>query len=83
MWKSRSTARSDGTRLLPDRETPVPINGTHFVLGTSMVPPYPDGSSLDVDFDLDESCSKCWHSAASLQVVTGNSDESRTHQPFD
>jgi len=46
MWKSRSTARSDGTRFLPDRETPVPINGTHFVLGTSMVPPYPDGSEI-------------------------------------
>ena len=43
MWKSRSTDEPNGSRALPDRERPIEINGTHFVTGAPMKPPFPDG----------------------------------------
>jgi len=46
MWKTRITARTGDERTIPDRETPVQINGTHFVTGTAMTPPYPEGMQV-------------------------------------
>ncbi|MCJ7781124.1 MAG: peptide-methionine (S)-S-oxide reductase, partial [Acidimicrobiia bacterium] len=40
MWKSRITTRLGNEQILPDREEPIGITGTHFVNGSSMVPPF-------------------------------------------
>ena len=40
-WQFTTTR---AVRALPDRDRPMTIGGTHFVLRTSMVPPFPDGT---------------------------------------
>jgi len=46
MWKSRIAPGSSTGRIIPDRETPVPVDGKHFVKSTPMVPPFPDGMEM-------------------------------------
>ena len=41
MWKSRTAARVDNQRIIPDRQESISITGTHFVNGSSMIPPFP------------------------------------------
>lgn len=43
MWKSRNTNGPNSSRTLPDREPSIEISGTHFVTGTPMKEPFPDG----------------------------------------
>jgi len=43
MWKSRKNEIPAPDRSLPDRTRPIEISGTHFVTGTSMNAPFPDG----------------------------------------
>jgi peptide-methionine (S)-S-oxide reductase len=42
MWKSRIAARVDNQRIIPDRQESISITGTHFVNGSSMIPPFPE-----------------------------------------
>jgi len=43
MWNNRITTRPGNQQILPDRKDPIPVNGTHFVKGTSMTGPFPTG----------------------------------------
>lgn len=40
---TRSTPEIPAGAALPGRDVPIPISGRHVVLGTSMLPPFPDG----------------------------------------
>ena len=42
MWKSRITPRTGPDRVIPDRDNPIGITGTHFVNGSTMLPPFAD-----------------------------------------
>jgi peptide-methionine (S)-S-oxide reductase len=41
-WKTPQMVES--AEALPGRDTPVPVTSVHFVLGTSMTPPFPTGT---------------------------------------
>ncbi len=43
LFGRRAPEMPDASDALPGRDTPMSISGTHTVLGTSMVPPFPDG----------------------------------------
>ena len=43
---SRKSAMPAPDEALPGRQEPLPISGLHFVNGTSIAPPYPDGTEL-------------------------------------
>ena len=42
-FSGRKTAMPTEAEALPGRETPMPVSGTHVVLGTSTQPPFPEG----------------------------------------
>jgi peptide-methionine (S)-S-oxide reductase len=42
-FSGRKTAMPTEAEALPGRKTPMPVSGTHVVLGTSTQPPFPDG----------------------------------------
>ena len=42
-FSGRNTAMPTEAEALPGRKTPMPVSGTHVVLGTSTQPPFPDG----------------------------------------
>jgi len=46
MFGSRKTQRITAERALPGRETPMPVPARHEVLGTSLTPPYPEGTEV-------------------------------------
>ena len=42
-FSGRNTAMPTEAEALPGRKTPMPVSGTHVVLGTCTQPPFPDG----------------------------------------
>jgi peptide-methionine (S)-S-oxide reductase len=42
-FTGRKTEMPAETEALPGRETPMPVSGTHLVLGTPVKPPFPEG----------------------------------------
>lgn len=42
-FSGRKTAMPTEAEALPGRKTPMPVSGTHVVLGTSTQPPFPEG----------------------------------------
>lgn len=46
MWFSRTPEMVDERSALPGRATPVHVPARHFVLDSSLMPPFPDGSEL-------------------------------------
>jgi peptide-methionine (S)-S-oxide reductase len=42
-FSGRKTAMPTEAEALPGRKSPMPVSGTHVVLGTSTQPPFPDG----------------------------------------
>ena len=46
MWKSRNRASVDNRGIVPDRQESVSITGSHFVNGSSMLPPFPENLEI-------------------------------------
>jgi peptide-methionine (S)-S-oxide reductase len=46
MFGSKKTQQITAERALPGRETPMPVPARHEVLGTSLTPPYPEGTEI-------------------------------------
>lgn len=43
---SKKLALPDPEQALPGRDTPMPVSSTHYILGNSIVPPFPDHLAL-------------------------------------
>ena len=46
MWFGRAPEMVDEASALPGRATPIAVTPTHATLGSSMLPPYPDGAEI-------------------------------------
>jgi peptide-methionine (S)-S-oxide reductase len=46
MFGSRKAQRITAEQALPGRATPIPVPARHEVLGTSLTPPYPEGTEI-------------------------------------
>jgi peptide-methionine (S)-S-oxide reductase len=47
-WFNRSTDLPTADSALPGRDEPLAVSGTHVVLGTSIQPPFPEGTEIAV-----------------------------------
>jgi peptide-methionine (S)-S-oxide reductase len=47
-WLHKSVAKPSAEQALPGRNTPIPVAEHHFVLGTSMTPPFPNATEQAV-----------------------------------
>jgi peptide-methionine (S)-S-oxide reductase len=46
MFSSRKTTMPTADRALPGRDEPIAVSGTHFVNGTSILPPFPEEAEI-------------------------------------